>query len=69
MSGCHQKFSEATAAVGGRMYGEDRTFAGVSTDTRTVSNGQLFVALKGPNFDAHEFVRNAVNKGLSLIHI
>ncbi|MCB1137801.1 MAG: UDP-N-acetylmuramoyl-tripeptide--D-alanyl-D-alanine ligase [Leptospiraceae bacterium] len=36
---------------------------GVSTDTRTVQPGQLFVCLKGPNFDAHDFVDVAVKAG------
>lgn len=63
MSGCNQKLNEAAVAVNGDLYGENQTFAGVSTDTRTVTSGQLFVALKGPNYDAHDFVQDAVNKG------
>ncbi len=63
MSGYHQKFSEAAVAVNGGLYGEDHEFVGVSTDTRTVSSGQLFVALKGPNYDAHNFVQDALRKG------
>jgi UDP-N-acetylmuramoyl-tripeptide--D-alanyl-D-alanine ligase len=63
MSGCHQKMSEAAVAVNGVLYGEDHEFVGVSTDTRTVSSGQLFVALKGPNYDAHNFVQDALKKG------
>jgi UDP-N-acetylmuramoyl-tripeptide--D-alanyl-D-alanine ligase len=42
---------------------EGRTFSGVSTDTRSVSKGDLFVALSGENFDAHEFLGEAVEKG------
>lgn len=42
---------------------EEYTFAGVSTDTRTLKPGDLFVCLKGPNFDAHEFVLQALQKG------
>jgi UDP-N-acetylmuramoyl-tripeptide--D-alanyl-D-alanine ligase len=37
--------------------------SGVSTDTRTVGAGQLFVALIGERFDAHEFVPTAVARG------
>jgi len=36
---------------------------GVSTDTRTLLPGQIFVALKGENFDGHEYVDLAINKG------
>ena len=42
---------------------DDRPIARVSTDTRTVGTGDLFVALKGENFDAHDFVKDAVSKG------
>ncbi|MGA9382019.1 MAG: UDP-N-acetylmuramoyl-tripeptide--D-alanyl-D-alanine ligase [Phormidium sp.] len=36
---------------------------GVSTDTRSLKCGELFVALRGSNFDGHEFVQAAVAKG------
>lgn len=36
---------------------------GVSTDTRTITKGNLFVALKGEKFDAHELIEQAFNKG------
>ncbi|KTG17334.1 MULTISPECIES: UDP-N-acetylmuramoyl-tripeptide--D-alanyl-D-alanine ligase [unclassified Guyparkeria] len=37
--------------------------AGVGTDTRADLSGRLFVALKGPNFDAHAFLGQAVEQG------
>lgn len=37
--------------------------SGVSTDTRSIQCGDLFVALQGSNFDGHEFVQTAVAKG------
>jgi UDP-N-acetylmuramoyl-tripeptide--D-alanyl-D-alanine ligase len=39
-------------------------FDGVSTDTRTVGGGQLFVALRGEVFDAHDFLPQVVDKGV-----
>jgi UDP-N-acetylmuramoyl-tripeptide--D-alanyl-D-alanine ligase len=36
---------------------------GVATDTRTLQAGEVFVALQGENFDGHEFLSVAVNKG------
>ncbi len=43
--------------VGGRLEGAgDVVVTEVSTDSRTMSPGALFVALKGENFDAHEFI-------------
>src|SRR4051812_32201370 len=40
-------------------------FGRVWTDTRTIENGDLFVALAGERFDAHDFLREAVAKGAS----
>jgi UDP-N-acetylmuramoyl-tripeptide--D-alanyl-D-alanine ligase len=36
---------------------------GVNTDTRTVKTGQLFFALKGPNFNANDFAAKALEAG------
>jgi UDP-N-acetylmuramoyl-tripeptide--D-alanyl-D-alanine ligase len=45
------------------LVGPDAAFAGVSTDSRTVGPGELFVALRGPNFDGHAFVADALRRG------
>ena len=36
---------------------------GVSTDSRTLQKGDLFICLKGPNFDAHDHMDEAYEKG------
>jgi UDP-N-acetylmuramoyl-tripeptide--D-alanyl-D-alanine ligase len=41
----------------------DRSFFGISTDSRTVGKGQLFWALKGETFDGHDFVKEAIKRG------
>jgi UDP-N-acetylmuramoyl-tripeptide--D-alanyl-D-alanine ligase len=51
--------SQAAAILRGALYGEDNPFRGVSTDTRTLSTGQLFFALRGPNYDGEEFIGRA----------
>ena len=51
--------SAAARALRGTLRGADAEFSGVSTDTRTLARGQLFVALTGPNFDGHGFLRDA----------
>jgi UDP-N-acetylmuramoyl-tripeptide--D-alanyl-D-alanine ligase len=55
--------STAADSMRGRLYGADAAFAGVSTDTRTLSAGELFFALSGPNFDGNDFVGQACAKG------
>jgi UDP-N-acetylmuramoyl-tripeptide--D-alanyl-D-alanine ligase len=54
---------EAAQAVGGRLEGEPVAFGGVSTDSRTIAPGELFVALKGERFDGHEHVGEARTRG------
>lgn len=53
----------AATVLQGTLHGADAEFTGVSTDTRTLARGNLFVALVGPNFDGHAFVNDAAGKG------
>ena len=48
---------------GGEFNDNDRPVSGVSIDTRTLEKGQLFIAIKGENFNGHEFVHAAQQKG------
>jgi UDP-N-acetylmuramoyl-tripeptide--D-alanyl-D-alanine ligase len=50
---------EAAAALRGRASGGDTLFTGVSTDSRSVKEGDLFVALRGERFDGHDFLKPA----------
>jgi len=45
------------------LVGGDRSFSQVSINTRTMVAGDLFVAIKGDNFDAHEYIEQAEKKG------
>jgi UDP-N-acetylmuramoyl-tripeptide--D-alanyl-D-alanine ligase len=51
--------------AGGELTGGDRNVSiqKVSTDSRTLKRGELFVALRGENFDGHKFVEAAVKAG------
>ena len=42
---------------------------GISTDTRSIRRGSLFVALRGENFDAHDFLKQAVDGGAAALVI
>jgi len=55
--------SEAAALSRGRASGADTRFDGVSTDSRSVARGQLFVALRGERFDGHDFLAAAAARG------
>ena len=51
--------AKAADAMEGTLFGEDHNFNGISIDTRTIDIGELFFALKGLNFDGHEFIEDA----------
>jgi len=53
---------QAAKSMQGELHGIDTLFRGVSTDTRTLREGELFFALHGPNFDGREFVATAAAK-------
>lgn len=42
---------------------KDLTINGVSTDTRKIKPKQLFIPLKGENFNGHDFLKEAIEKG------
>lgn len=54
---------QAAAALNASVKGKNVSFAGVSSDTRTLKSGELFVALKGERYDGREFLTQAREKG------
>ena len=56
--------SRASQFIGARLVNtEDAEITSVTTDTREIRQGSLFVALKGARFDGHDFALDAINKG------
>lgn len=55
--------SRVAEVTGGQLVGQDLSLQGVTTDTRAVAAGQLFIALRGERFDAHDFLDAAVAAG------
>jgi UDP-N-acetylmuramoyl-tripeptide--D-alanyl-D-alanine ligase len=53
----------AASALDARMLGADVRFSSVSTDSRSIPPGALFVALRGERFDGHEFLKAAKEQG------
>lgn len=68
-------YEEICAATGGILLNDpgayeeitERQILSVSTDTRDIQAGALFVALKGERFDGHRFCQSAADKGASLL--
>ena len=58
------RLEEAARAIGARLSGAGGTaFAGLSTDTRTVAAGELFIAIRGERYDGHGFLGTARERG------
>lgn len=55
--------ADAARMAEGRTSGGNPVFTGVSTDTRTLRPGELFVALRGERFDGHAFLGQAKAAG------
>lgn len=61
--------SEILKATNGTIFrkGHTESVSGVSTDTRTIQKGELFVPLIGENFDGHNFLETAVSAGATCV--
>jgi UDP-N-acetylmuramoyl-tripeptide--D-alanyl-D-alanine ligase len=58
-----RSLAQFAGAMRGELKGADAGFGAVSTDSRTLAAGELFVALAGPTFDGHQFVAAAAARG------
>lgn len=58
------RLSELVERLDARLVGADVAFGRLSTDTRSAQAGDLFLALKGERFDAHDFLSTAVDRGV-----
>ena len=65
----NMSLSEIASHVNGRLSGQDINISSFSIDTRTLSSGDLYLALKGPNFDGHTFINKAKTAGASAVLI
>ena len=59
------KAKDCLYAVNGKLLQGSETviFRGVSINSRTIKEGELFVCIKGENFDGHDFIGDAFRKG------
>ncbi len=64
------EISKIADAIKGHLFINKKIFiTGVSIDSRTTKKGDIFFALKGENFDGHNFIKNAISKGAAAVVI
>lgn len=61
------QLAELAGVLGAELVGGDCAVSAVSTDTRTVGNNTLFIALAGARFDGHDFCQQALEQGASAL--
>ena len=59
--------TELAQAVNGELIGENLSINAISTDSRTLKIGDVFIALQGPTFDGHKFLTQASELGCSAV--
>ncbi|MGI9275924.1 MAG: UDP-N-acetylmuramoyl-tripeptide--D-alanyl-D-alanine ligase [Endozoicomonas sp.] len=57
------RLSELAEMLGGELRGDDQCVSGISIDSRNISPGDLFIAIRGPKFDGHAYLQQAVEAG------
>ena len=61
------KLSNISKIGRSNLIGNDTFFKNISTDTRVLSKGDIFLALGGSNYDGHDFINEAFEKGASCV--
>lgn len=59
----HFKFSELVKPLAAEHKGADVSFNSVNIDSRAIQAGELFIAIKGPNFNGHDFIPQVQERG------
>lgn len=59
--------AETVQALNAKLIGSNVEFTSVGTDSRNITQGQLFVALKGENFDGHDYAAQAIAQGAAAV--
>ncbi len=55
--------AQLVTSLDGILIGDDRSFSQVSINTRTMQENDIFVAIKGDNFDGHQYIGQAEKNG------
>ncbi len=54
---------QVTEVLDGEMHGDNVSFSSISTDSRQLKPGDLYIALQGERFDGHDFLQQALDAG------
>ena len=57
------RLSRIALALDAELIGADATFGSVTTDSRKIRRGDLFIALRGEKFDGYEYVMSSLQSG------
>ena len=63
----HASLSELVSLISGARITAPASFVGVSTNSKKVGQGNLFVALRGERFDAHDFLHEVSAQGAAAV--
>jgi len=61
--------TELATAIDAKLIGGETAFDGVSTDSRALRAGQLFIALRGERFDGHQFLAQVEQQGAAAVMV
>lgn len=61
------KLSVIAKAISATLYGPDIDLPQIAIDSRKIVGGELFIALKGENFDGHDYIEGALQKGAKAV--
>lgn len=61
------KLTNISKFLSSSLYGEDDFVNNIIIDSRDVKKGDLFIAIKGDNFDGHDFIHDSIKNGASAI--
>ena len=61
------KLSVIAKAISATLHGPDIDLPQIAIDSRKIVGGELFIALKGENFDGHEYIESALQKGAKAV--
>lgn len=56
-------FKDLATQINATYHGADKPVTSISIESRTIQPKQWFAAIKGPNYDGHDFIPDAINKG------